>query len=358
MMHERTPLDQGAGELKHIEKIKLSITDACEGTCDFCYRGPINGTRYLPKNAILEALGSLTVRPKSIHISGGNPLLHPDFREIVIALKSLSLPIKLSANPKLFLKRFRDLLPVFRSISLSLNASNEKDHDKIRGIKGDWDALFELATMSSRPKISVVVVLNPDDLSGAAATIEAARRLRPDTLKVQLIERSLQPKHTDALDSKNRSGASARENLLGIFSEFSGAPDVELIPRISSYTSVHQMVDRYLAGEAGPGLHEEARCNYMLHNPHIKESGDVLPCCGLSDDRVIGNILKEPLQNILNRHFSSHSNHSSLTFPSCQQCIFYSHYNPTSPVLIRNPRNTHVDRNSKLVIPITEIPAD
>jgi radical SAM protein with 4Fe4S-binding SPASM domain len=148
----------------------------------------------------------------------------------------------------------------------------------------------------------------------------------------------------------------AQEQLVDLFRRFSSVPQLELIPKPAVYPSAEHLVARYLAGEAGPGRDEPATCNYMLHNPHIKESGDVFPCCGLSEDRAIGNILKEPLGEILERHHTKYSWHTSLSFPSCQHCIFYSHYNPSAPKLTReasHPNNPMP--KAKPVIPILPV---
>ena len=40
----------------------------------------------------------------------------------------------------------------------------------------------------------------------------------------------------------------------------------------------------------------------MLSNPHVKETGAVYPCCGVSAEREIGNLYEMDLEEIMNNH--------------------------------------------------------
>lgn len=308
-----------------IKKLKLSITDACEGTCAFCYRGPIHGRLHLAVEPIARSLRSVAADIGMIHISGGNPLLHHRFREILDLCLALKVPVKLSANPFLLLKKYSWVVPLISKFSFSLEAARPELHDRVRGIPGDFDALNALMMAGLGVKSTIIIVVTNENADQVPEMIDLAKRLRPQRMKVQLVEQSLVPRGESVatyLDPK------LRAMLQRIYACYGDDPDVELIPRSETYGGSSLLIARYLAGRVGPEKGEPAHCGYMLNNPHIKEDGTVYPCCGVSQDREIGNIHHEPLAQILERHNREWRHHAALPYASCEQCIFFSHYNP------------------------------
>jgi len=51
-----------------LEKIKLSITDACEGTCAYCYRGPIRGNTHINYDQICGLIEFASRHASKLHI--------------------------------------------------------------------------------------------------------------------------------------------------------------------------------------------------------------------------------------------------------------------------------------------------
>jgi radical SAM protein with 4Fe4S-binding SPASM domain len=308
-----------------IKKLKFSITDACEGKCEYCYRGPITGKRHLSQEVIANSLESMRGAVQEIHVSGGNPVLHPRFRAILDICASTKVPVKLSANPKLLNEKYRWALSMVDFLSFSLESHSRSLHDGIRGIQGDFDALCTLFAKGLNDRSSIIIVVTKENIADAIQTISLAKSLRPARLKVQLVESSLIPpgRTVDGF-----LGGSLRTTLVELYQRYGRDPEISLSPRLAVYDNADVLVDRFLAGRIGPSRGEPAHCGYMLSNPHVKENGAVYPCCGVSHDREIGNVYDETLAVILRRHIAEQGTHDTLPYPSCERCVFFSHYNP------------------------------
>jgi GTP 3',8-cyclase len=80
---------------RHIKKLRISLTEACDFRCFYCMP---EGTKFAGHNDIMrpeefvDICGELVKRGIShIRVTGGEPLLSPDFRQIMESLDRLSL---------------------------------------------------------------------------------------------------------------------------------------------------------------------------------------------------------------------------------------------------------------------------
>ena len=70
--------------LRDMETIQVEITNACHNTCSNCTRlcGHHPSPYFMPLEEVKAALDTLINFPKIVGIMGGEPLLHPQFKEI------------------------------------------------------------------------------------------------------------------------------------------------------------------------------------------------------------------------------------------------------------------------------------
>ena len=70
----------------------LHITNACEFKCPFCYASDIHiggDKKFFDTQKILDIINILeTSTIKNLSLVGGNPLLHPNIREIITHIKN------------------------------------------------------------------------------------------------------------------------------------------------------------------------------------------------------------------------------------------------------------------------------
>ena len=105
-----------------------NITSKCNENCKFCYRmiNKIENDFYKNKE-ILELLKKKNI--SKISWTGGEPLLYPDFIELLKLSKSMGINNKLLTNGKLLTKeKITELEPYLDSITLPYDSNNPRTH--------------------------------------------------------------------------------------------------------------------------------------------------------------------------------------------------------------------------------------
>lgn len=90
------------------ESIDMKITDYCDLECDWCHEKSSKKGFHADIEIIKKNLSGL---PKGVEIAigGGNPLAHPDFKDLVVWLKTNGLIANVTINAK-HLPRYKDVL--------------------------------------------------------------------------------------------------------------------------------------------------------------------------------------------------------------------------------------------------------
>lgn len=128
-------------EKRHLPiELHIDLTNGCTERCIHCYI-PDYTPHFLPLETIKKVLrefrdaGGLT-----IHFSGGECMMHPDFAEVLRYAKSLHLNILILSNLTLCDEKkvalLKEIDPQF--VNVSLYSMDEKVHDSITQLPGSW----------------------------------------------------------------------------------------------------------------------------------------------------------------------------------------------------------------------------
>ncbi len=111
------------------------ITLLCNLNCDFCYN--IKSESYLMNNKIFERiLDILKETDLLLHITGGEPTIHPKLKEYISLCKKNSLKYSISSNGT-SVSKIINVLEKYKPISIHLSLDgNEQYHDNIRSSTG------------------------------------------------------------------------------------------------------------------------------------------------------------------------------------------------------------------------------
>lgn len=121
-------------------RVCWEITTACNLKCSFCHRANFENEFYDYQN-IEQTIGLLKEHAiTNVIISGGEPLLHPHFFDIVKRLREEIFEIDVCSNGVLFDDNKLVTLRNFLSeISISLDGYEPGRHDQMRGLKGSFE---------------------------------------------------------------------------------------------------------------------------------------------------------------------------------------------------------------------------
>jgi len=177
------------------------LTEGCNLACRHCWLAPA----YQPKGGTgghldfqLLALAIEEGLPLGLHhikLTGGEPLLHPDFIKIIDLLREKNLQLTIETNGILMtetLARYLKEKSTLGLISVSLDGSTAETHDAFRGVKGAFDkacnAVKYLAEAGYHPQ--VIMTLHRGNLAETESLIQLAQDLGAGSVKLGLVQPS------------------------------------------------------------------------------------------------------------------------------------------------------------------------
>lgn len=135
--------------------IGLALTRHCNLRCAHCIRRDVTSVRTLDPRLIRSILDQARdlFGPVRVSLTGGEPLLHPSFGEIVEDLSAGGVPYRFTTNGWHMRRWFAclDRHPP-ESVRLSLSGGSEETHDAERG-HGSWRRLMEATALCTLREI-------------------------------------------------------------------------------------------------------------------------------------------------------------------------------------------------------------
>jgi SynChlorMet cassette radical SAM/SPASM protein ScmF len=129
----------------------------------------------------------------SVKLTGGEPLLHPDFFRIIDLLRLKNLNVTIETNGMLVdlpLARVLKEQSTLRHISVSLDGAKPETHDAFRGGKGSFhvacQAIRYLVEVGYRPQ--VIMSLHRDNVSEIEDLVRLAENLGAGSVKLGIIQ--------------------------------------------------------------------------------------------------------------------------------------------------------------------------
>lgn len=180
----------------------LYLSAGCNLHCRHCWITPtfVHGQPVAAECLDFDLLKSAVAEAKpmglsSAKLTGGEPVLHPAFREIVDFLTAEGLDLSMETNATLIdrdlAKHLREKTNLKR-VSVSLDSPEAEQHDGFRGVKGAFDdatrGIGHLVANGLRPQIIMSVYRgNLDRIEGL---IELAMKLGANSVKFNPVTRS------------------------------------------------------------------------------------------------------------------------------------------------------------------------
>jgi SynChlorMet cassette radical SAM/SPASM protein ScmF len=181
-----------------LNQLYFYLTKGCNLACSHCWLSPKfdpNGSKYpvLPFGIFEKIIAEAkTLGLTGVKLTGGEPLLHPDFLKMLQIIKCNELNLTLESNGILLTQQIAEEISLLDNpfVSISLDGADSATHDKIRGVAGAFDkaisAIRNLTDSGIKPQ--VIMSLMHVNVDQVPAVIEIAENLGASSVKFNIIQ--------------------------------------------------------------------------------------------------------------------------------------------------------------------------
>ncbi len=324
----------------------LEITTHCNLRCAYCSHFSSAGdvTKELSTDEWLQFFGELQrCRVMDVCLQGGEPLLRPDFQELVKGIVQNRMRFSILTNGTLLTEDLASFLASTgrcNSIQVSIDGSSPEPHDAFRG-KGTFElALRGLRTaLDARLPATVRVTIhrrNVGDLQRLARLLLEDLNI-PEFSTNAASHFGLCRKNADLVQLTVRERSQAMATLLELSRKYNGRISAMAGPLAEAYRwlaleqALAQGVDRFPNGGFLTG------CGGSFSKLGVRADGTIVPCTQLSA-MELGRINRDDLQEVWLRHpelnrFRGRSSIPLSDFPLCRGCKFINYCTGNCPAL-------------------------
>jgi MoaA/NifB/PqqE/SkfB family radical SAM enzyme len=329
------PLD-GASQLKHLPLVTLYLTERCNSRCVSCdyWR---HGRADMNLEAVQRLLPSLArLQTKVVLISGGEPLLNPEWREIAQLLRIGGRKLWLLTSGLSLAKHARHAAQLFDAITVSLDGTDRETYRAIRGLDAfDTVCAGIRAACGNGVPIAVRVTVQRANYRQLPVFVELARQLGAQQVSFL------------AVDVANPH-AFGRVDDFGVDLAL-GAQDLIELERILCSLErdyAHEFRSRFIAESprrlrhllqyfsavCGAGAYPPIRCNAPEFSAVIGAEGQVKPCFFISGPAE--SVCRDDLDSVLNSEsmIGLRQNIRAGRRAECARCVCSLWREPGSPI--------------------------
>ncbi len=324
-----------------IDIVSLKLTYNCNLKCSMCWQAKYKDqnkafTGHMDYTNFLNTMEKLSfLAPSKIFLWGGEPLLHPNFADILKEVKTRRFMCNLITNGILLEEKTEDILNgKLDTICVSLDGLGEI-HDSIRGVPGSYQRAitglkYLLKNKSFRPIVSVNMVINDENYQYLYETVKEFESLGVNGIQIQFpVYFDMKTGEVTAEYIKKSLGISI-DKWKGFIGEYSSMDIEKLDKQLHMVKSEFNNVYLYPA-DISPydwfGVKESNRkinCLTAWKRLNIEPNGDVNICTDHSD-MIAGNIYESRLEEIWNnrvfRSFRREAKNNNF-MSMCQHCTY------------------------------------
>ena len=270
-------------------KVTIELTNKCNLRCNFCQRWKIQdeGLSTDEWKKILADLKRNHV--KTVSLSGGEPLLRKDIFELINFCRNIGLSATLDTNGILVSKFANKIMGSgLKAIHFSIDSSDPKVHDYLRGVKGAFDMTVKgIESLSERGnmKLYIGTAITKKSYSKVDELIRLAKGFHADG--ITFIKLYDFPSGNFAVEDK-----SLKEISWDIFLK---STEEHLEPRFSTIPlSYYRKIKEFVKNP--DTFYSNMRCIAGFMHAHIDCRGAVYPCFTMF--KQMGDLRKEEFRKI------------------------------------------------------------
>lgn len=291
----------GHSSITRLPLVTLYITERCNSrcvTCDYWRQGRSD----LDLGAVLRLLPSFAQLGTRVAVlSGGEPLLNPDWPRIAAALRTEGLQVWLLTSGLSLAKQARRAAELFHHITVSLDGTDAATYARIRGLDA-FDKVCEgiRAAADHGVPAGIRVTLQRANYRQLPAFVDLAKRLGARSVSFLAVD--VANPHAFGRSSGFAADLALRPEDLPVFEEILRAAEQECREDfrsgfIAESPQKLRRIHQYFAAIRGETEFPAVRCNAPEFSAVIDAAGRVQPCffiAGPPDARVATVTATEP----------------------------------------------------------------
>ncbi len=316
--------------------LSLELTEACNYKCNMCAYWQVKTPKSIDEQKVYDLLDLVSGHPiQNITVTGGEPLLHPKWREIAQRLPQSARKF-LCTNGSPILVKNHDVGALFDFITVSIDGATEDTFEKIRGYRHlgrIFSALEKIKSAHPDVKLELKMTIQRENFREVPDFFALAKQHSfIDAICLGIPDTSQQ---AFALTETGFNNSSYLKTLMLDPSETKEfAEIVELIQtvyadEISSRYLVEGDLNRFLQRfEYFNGMAEAppARDCQIANNTIVLKADGSIKGCYFLDKTVSIETLRDA--GTLMPHFNCVKGHSALMHPICKNCDQIDVVNP------------------------------
>lgn len=273
---------QAEHSLRSVPLITLHLTERCNSRCVSCdyWR---HGREDMTPDSVSRLLPSLLrLGARAVLISGGEPLIHPQWAQISRLLREQGLQLWLLTSGLSLAKHAALVVELFQSITVSLDGINRRMYAAIRGLDAfDQVCAGILAATRAGASLSVRVTVQRENYEALPAFVTLAREL--GAKQVSFLAADVRNSHAFGRMNGFSTDIALQPSDLPAFEKALSAleqghtRDFRSGFIAESPTKLRRLLDYYRA-LCGLGAFPPVRCNAPEFSAVIEATGRVNPC--------------------------------------------------------------------------------
>lgn len=290
---------------KYPSQISVEITNKCNFACEHCINeSGIKDMTEMSYTKIKEIIDYMQIKGiVCLDFSGGEPLLHNDFEDIIKYAYKSNMNISVASNGYLLNdKMLRLLKETEATLRISYDGPNENIYSLIRGIN-KYDVVKNniIKAVNSGIVTNLVTVLHKGNIKYLDQIISDAKTFGINKLRLMPYVKI----------------GRGKQSKLEMLSVDEWKYLIENHKKMSEETGVEIAIDSPLMA-----ITEKAVCPCLVGKLClvIKANGDAIPCALLN--KTVGNIYNETIEEIWKNKFFDEINDTSKLKEECKTCKY------------------------------------
>jgi MoaA/NifB/PqqE/SkfB family radical SAM enzyme len=330
-----TPLHFGP-QLRHLPLVTLYLTERCNSRCVSCdyWR---HGRADMNLEAVARLLPSLArLQTMVMLISGGEPLLNPEWAEIAQLLRASGKKLWLLTSGLALAKHARRVVELFDAITVSLDGTDRATYAAIRGLDAfDKVCAGIRAAAGAGAAVAVRVTVQRANYRQLAGFVELARNA--GAKQVSFLAVDVANPHAFGRSDDFGAGLALNIDDLPVLDEILCQMEQDYAAEFRSGFIAEsprrlRHLQQYFAAVCGAGEYPKVRCNAPEFSAVIGAEGQLSPCFFISGPkRVTG---PDDLESLLNGDamVELRTDIRAGARPECARCVCSLWREPGSPI--------------------------